>query len=118
MTTRILSQIRNPVVPPSLGGGTNPDVNSGGTALGKLISNLIGALFIAGFLLAFMQLIISAIQWITAGGDKQALEKARTGITNAIMGLVIVGATYALMTLVGQFFGIELTNLTIPSFNQ
>lgn len=118
MNTRLLAQIRNPVLPPSLGGGTNPDPNQGGIALGKLISNLIGALFIAGFLLTFMQIIISAIQWITAGGDKQALEKARTGITNAIMGLVIVGATYALMTLVGNFFGLDLTALTIPSFNQ
>lgn len=118
MTTRLLSQIRNPVLPSSLGGGPNTDPNQGGVALGKLISNLIGALFIAGFLLTFMQIIISAIQWITAGGDKQALEKARTGITNAIMGLIIVGATYALMTLVARFFGMELTNLTIPSFNQ
>ncbi|MCX6791738.1 MAG: hypothetical protein NT149_01740 [Candidatus Gottesmanbacteria bacterium] len=118
MTLHTLAQITNPVLPPSLGGGSNPDVNQGGASLGKLISNLVGALFIAGFLLTFMQLIIGGIQWITAGGDKQALEKARTGITNAIMGLVIVAATYAVMTLVGQFFGIEITNLTIPSFNQ
>jgi hypothetical protein len=117
MDTRILAQIRNPVLPAGLG-GPGSDVNQGGSNLGKLISNLIGALFIAGFLLAFMLLIIGGIQWITAGGDKQALEKARTGITNAIMGLVIVAATYALMTLVGRFFGIEITNLTIPSFNQ
>jgi hypothetical protein len=118
MILRTLAQITNPVLPPSLGGGKNPDVNQGGTSLGLLISNLVGALFVAGFLLAFMQLIIGGIQWITAGGDKQALEKARNGITNAIMGLVIVGAVYAIMTLVGQFFGIEITKLTIPSFNQ
>ncbi len=118
MNTRILSQIRNPVLPPSLGGGPNPDVSQGGASLGKLISNLVGALFIAGFLLTFMLLLIGGIQWITAGGDKQALEKARSGITNAIMGLVIVAAAYALMTLVGQFFGIEITKLTIPSINQ
>jgi len=118
MNTHLLAQIRNPVLPPSLGGGPNPNVNQGGQALGMLIGNLIGALFIAGFLLTFMLLIIGGIQWITAGGDKQALEKARNGITNAIMGLVIVGATYAIMTLVGRFFGMEITNLTIPSFNQ
>jgi len=114
----MLAQIRNPVLPPSLGGGPNPDVNQGGAALGKLIGNLLGALFIAGFLLTFMQLIISGIQWITAGGDKQALEKARNGITHAIMGLVIVGATYALMSLAARFFGMDLTALTIPGFNQ
>ncbi len=118
MMTRFLTQIRNPVLPASLGGGPNPDPNQGGIALGRLIGNLIGALFIAGFLLAFMQIIISAVQWITAGGDKQALEKARSGITNAIMGLVIVAAVYALMTLVGQFFGMDITALKIPSFDQ
>lgn len=114
----LLAQIRNPVLPPSLGGSKTPNPNQGGLALGMLIGNLIGALFIAGFLLTFMQVLIGAIQWITAGGDKQALEKARSSITNAIMGLVIVGATYALMTLVGAFFGIDIKALTIPSFNQ
>lgn len=114
----ILAQIRNPVLPESLGGGTNPNPNQGGAALGKLIGNLLGALFIAGFLLAFMMLIMGGVQWITAGGDKQALEKARNGITNAIMGLVIVAASYALMNLVGQFFGIDITSITIPGFGQ
>lgn len=118
MKTDILAQIRNPILPPSLGGGPNPDVSQGGNSLGLLISNLLGALFIAAFLLAFMLLITSGIQWITAGGDKQALEKARNGILNAIMGLVIVAAAFAIMTLIGQFFGIELTHLTIPSINQ
>jgi hypothetical protein len=117
MNKHVLAQITNPVLPAGLG-GANSDVTQGGTYLGKLISNLVGALFIAGFFLAFMQLIISGIQWITAGGDKQALEKARTGITNAIMGLIIVAATYAVMTLVGKFFGIDITALTIPSFGQ
>lgn len=114
----LLAQIRNPVLPPSLGGGTNPNVNQGGQALGQLISNLVSALFIAGFLLTFMMLLLGGIQWITAGSDKQALEKARNGITHAIMGLIIVGASYAVMTLLGRFFGIELTNMKIPGFSQ
>jgi hypothetical protein len=115
MGIHLLAQITNPVLPKSLGSG---DTSQGGTALGKLISGLIGALFVAAFLLTFMFLIIGGIQWITAGGDKQALEKARNGITNAIMGLVIVAASFALMTLVGKFFGIDLTALTIPSISQ
>jgi hypothetical protein len=114
MDTHLLAQITNPVLPAGLGSG---DVNKGGTYLGKLISSLVGALFLAGFLLAFMQLMISAIGWITAGGDKQALEKARTGIINALMGLIIIAATYAIMTLVAKFFGMDITALLIPSFN-
>jgi len=117
MMIRTLAQITNPILPAGLG-GPGSDASQGGNSLGKLISGLIGVMFIAGFLLTFMELVIGGIQWITAGGDKQALEKARTGITNAIMGLVIVGAAYAVMTLAGNFFGIDITKLTIPGFNQ
>lgn len=112
---KLLAQIGNPVLPPGLGGGTNPDTQSGGQALGKLISGLVGALFIAGFLLAFITLLIGAFGWITSGGDKQALEKARNQITNALVGLMLVAATYAITSLVAQFFGLDLAALSIPS---
>jgi hypothetical protein len=114
MDTHILAQITNPVTG-SLGKG---DTSQGGTVLGKLISGLLGALLVAGFLLAFMMLLLSGIQWITSGGDKQALEKARNGITNALIGLVIVAAAWAIMTFVGNFFGIDIKALTIPSISQ
>lgn len=114
----VLAQLRNPVLPASIGGGGNPNVNSGGTALGQLISNLVGALFIAGFLLAFMELLLGGISWITAGGDKQKLETARDKITNSIIGLIIVGATYALTSLVAKFFGLDLASLSIPSISK
>ena len=114
----LLAQIRNPVLPPTLGGGTSPSVNSGGQALGKLISGLIGALFIAGFLLTFMMLLTGAYHWIISGGDKQELEKARNQITNAIVGLVVVGAVYAIMALTAGFFGLDLKSLTIPSISK
>lgn len=118
MTHHLLAQIRNPVLPPGLGGGTNPNADSGGTALGQLISNLVGALFIAGFLLAFMELMLGGTSWITAGGDKQKLETARDKITNAIIGIIIVGATYALTSLVARFFGMDLTSLSVPSISK
>ena len=112
--TRYLAQISNPALPAALGGGTSPNGNSGGTALGHLISNLVGAVFIAGFLLAFMELLLGGISWITAGGDKQKLETARDKITNSIVGLIVVGAVYALMTLVAGFFGMNLSSLSVP----
>lgn len=113
-----LAQIRNPVLPPTLGGGTSPNPSGGGKALGSLISSLVGALFIAGFLLAFMELLLGGISWITAGGDKQKLETARDKITNSIIGLIVVGATYALMTLVARFFGMDITSLTVPGITK
>jgi hypothetical protein len=57
MTTHTLAALTNPVLPNIIGGG---GYQSGGKALGSLISSLVGALFIAGFLLSFVYLITGA----------------------------------------------------------
>ena len=111
----LLAQVKNPVLPSVIGGG---DYTGGGSALGSLISGLVGALFIAGFLLAFFMLLQGGIKWITAGGDKTKLESARDQITNSIVGVIVVGAAFALTALVANFFGLEITRLQIPSIAQ
>lgn len=115
-----LVQITNPVLPPTLGGGNNPDYKQGTTIIGKLVSNIVGLIFIFAFLLAFLYLLTGAIQWITSGGDKTTLESARNKIIHALMGLVIVAAAWAILNLVGQFFGLStstgIPTLPLPSF--
>ena len=111
----LLAQINNPVLPNLIGGKDTKDYTQGGTALGTLISNLVGALFIAGFLLSFVFLIMGGFKWITSGSDKAKLEQARDEITNAIIGIIVVGASWAITVLVGQFFGLDLKTLPIPT---
>lgn len=108
-----LAQITNPVLPDALGKGST---EQGGTVIGKLISNIVGLLFMFAFLLSLLYLLMGGLQWITSGGDKAQLESARNKITNAIVGLIIVAAAYAIFTLVGQFLGLDVANLHIPSF--
>src|SRR5512135_1855685 len=118
MMTKFLAQITNPVLPNTIGGTANPQsYQEGGTALGKIVTGIVGALFIAGFLLAFVYLIMGGFTWITAGGDKTKLEKARDEITNSIIGIVVVAAAFALTTLIANFFGLDLTRLPIPSIS-
>ncbi len=76
--------------------------------LGSLISALVGALLVVAALLAFFFLILGGIQWITSGGDKTGMEAARNKITHAIVGLVIVGAAWAIMLLIQNFLGITI----------
>lgn len=76
--------------------------------LGGLLSALVGALLIIAALLAFFYLILGGIQWITSGGDKAGMEAARNKITHAIVGLVIVGAAWAIMILVQNFLGVTI----------
>lgn len=115
MNPKLLAALTNPVLPNTIGGGSGASYQQGGKALGSLISGLVGALFIAGFLLAFFFLITGGITWISAGGDKAKLEAARDRITNSIIGIIVVGASFALTALVAGFFGFELNTLPIPT---
>ncbi len=109
----MLAELRNPVLPESLGAGS---VDKGGSIIGKLVSSVVGLLFLFAFLLTLLYLIMGGLQWLTSGGDKASLEQARNKVTNAIVGLIIVAAAYAIFTLVGQFLGLDITALKIPSF--
>jgi hypothetical protein len=77
------------------------------TEVGKLISSAIGLMLFVAVLLAFFYLILGGIQWITSGGDKAGMEAARNKITQAIVGLIIVGASWAVMILIQKFLGVD-----------
>lgn len=111
----VLAQIRNPVLPPSLGGGDRPAAEAGGTAVGQLITGIIGAFFVFSFLIAFVYLITGAFYWVTSSGDKNNLQNARDRIVHALVGLLIVSAAYAVFRLVGDFFGIDIVGITLPA---
>ena len=73
--------------------GTNILTNAAVTVINLL-------LLIAG-ILAVIYLIYCGILYITAGGDTGKADKGRTGIVNAIIGLVIISAAYLLVRFVG-----------------
>ncbi len=84
-----------------------PGVSQRFTDLGKLISDGIGAAIVISAVLALIYIVWGGISWITSGGDKTALEGARARITNAIVGLIVVVASYAIFVLVTQFIGLD-----------
>lgn len=81
------------------------------TCIGKLVSNVISVAFIVAAVTTFILLVIGGINWITSGGDKAKIDTAQKMITNAIIGLAIVAASYAIYTLVLDFLGIDLSQI-------
>jgi hypothetical protein len=107
------------VVPNTGGTITNPAVGNLGTNKGvdflqTALPAVIQIGFIIGVLVFFFVLLTGAIQWISSGGDKQALEGARGKITNAIIGLVILFALFAIIYIIQNFFHVQILNLTLP----
>ncbi len=78
------------------------------TDFGRLFSGVVAFLLLAAFILSFFFLILGGISWLTSGGDKAAVEAARNKIIAALVGLVIVAATWALFQLVGGAIGFNI----------
>jgi hypothetical protein len=74
--------------------------------LETLVSNIIGALTIIGGIWFIIQVMLAAISWISAGGDKALVETARKKLTNSIIGLFFVTIAMVLTSIVGRFLGL------------
>ncbi|HKZ34533.1 MAG TPA: hypothetical protein VJ179_01535 [Patescibacteria group bacterium] len=79
------------------------------------MSAIITLLFTAAGIIAFLYLLWGGFEWITSSGEKEAVKLAREKITGAVIGLVIVLFSFAIIKVVGQFFGLNLLQITIPS---
>lgn len=77
---------------------------------GTWVSSLMRVVMLAGVLVAFVFLILGAIEWITSGGDKGKVESARGKITNAVIGLIVLAAVTAILALVQGFLGVSFIN--------
>lgn len=101
---------------------TPPDSTSAKVASGFSVSTILAALinfiFIAAAVVFFVMLVVGGVRWIASGGDKGQTEAARGQITAALVGLVIIFAAYAIAKLVGNFFGFDIFNLTLPGVQQ
>ena len=74
----------------------------------QIISSIIGVMTVAAGIWFMFNLLIGAIQWISAGGDKNTLQQAQQRILNAFLGLLIVVAGWTILALASRFLGLDL----------
>jgi len=84
--------------------------------LGLFIGNVLTVLFAIAALVVLFMLVWGAYEWITSGGDKEAVGKARGRILNALIGLAILAVAFALAVVAAQFLGFNnLNQINIPA---
>ena len=71
-----------------------------GGDLPSLVRMIIQIILIIALVVAVIFLIISGYNYITAGGDAEKATVARTGIINAIIGLIVIFASYLIISFV------------------
>ena len=60
--------------------------------------------FIIAGLIAILYLLLGALGWITSGGNKESVDKAREKIQAAIVGLILIFAVLAVIVVIENVF--------------
>jgi hypothetical protein len=103
--TPAYAQIVNPAIERAVG----PD--SGGEGLAFYLGQIWRALVVAGGIAFLIYFLMGGLEWITAGGDKDKISGAQKKITGGLVGLALLVTSFALISLIGTFFGIDLLNI-------
>ncbi|MDD3679245.1 MAG: pilin [Candidatus Shapirobacteria bacterium] len=83
----------------------------------NLISGTITLVFIAASLVFFFMLVAGGIKWMMAGGDKEKAGEARSQLTSALIGLIVIFLAWAISKLLETLFGVNiLGGFRIPNF--
>lgn len=109
------------IINPAFGFNLNFKLGAGSDAgyISSIVGALVSLLFMIGGIIFFFQLAWGAVGWILSGGDKASLEAAKNKITNAIIGLILLIATFAIIKIIERFFGINILSIDIgPLFIQ
>ena len=88
---------------------------AGYNKLGDFVSDGLVLAFGIAVLLVLVMLVWGAFEWVASGGDKEAVGKARNRIINALVGLAVLAVAFAIARLFGQFVGLDITNIEVPT---
>lgn len=71
--------------------------------LGEALSFIVRFFFTVAALVALLYLLMGALAWITSGGSKESVEKAREKIQAAVIGLVLIGLVLTIAITLEQY---------------
>lgn len=107
MRNLLTENITNPAL------GKDYSIQTGEGFLQSFLPAAIGIIYVIGAIIFVFMFLSGAISWMTSGGDKQSVETARGRITSAIIGLVLLIVSFAIIGLIENFFGIKILELDL-----
>lgn len=81
--------------------------------INTVVQNLFSLLIFLAVIVAFGFVIFEGFRYMTSQGSKEDIEKARTGLVNSIIGLVLIFTSFLVIALVGHFFNIQLLQTSL-----
>jgi hypothetical protein len=79
----------------------------------EILTFILRFFFILAGLIAILYLLLGALGWITSGGNKESVDKAREKIQAAIVGLILIFVVLAVIIVIENVFFIPTQGLGI-----
>lgn len=87
------------------------DLPASFTDLGTVVSAGLPLVITSTGLLMFGYLLYGGLRYVMASGDSKQIQEAVKTLTNAIIGLAIVFASFWIVRIIETVFGLKITNL-------
>jgi hypothetical protein len=84
-------------------------LDAGGGGLGTLIPSIVNLIALVAGLIAFVYLVYSGFMYITAAGNEKNAEAGQKGITWAIIGIVIIFLSWAIVRAITSTLSTTIT---------
>jgi len=80
------------------------------SSMEKIISTALTVLTIVGGIMFTFYFLMGGLTWITGGGQKDKVEKAKGMMTNGAIGLIIIVVSYSITWIIGKVLGLDILN--------
>lgn len=82
-----------------------PNIPSG-VSLGGLITAFLGIFITFGVLISIVFIAYGAILWITSGGDKTKVDKARKTLMYSVIGVIVIALSFVIINAITAVLGV------------
>lgn len=79
-----------------------------------VLKNIINLLAPAAGIAFFIMLLVGGFQFVNSGGDPKAAGQARTTLTYAILGIILVVASWLILKIIADVTGVKVTTVNLP----
>ena len=104
--------ITNPAIDPQA--GLNPGYIGGAPTLQSYLQGIVAVVIGIGGIVSFFMLLWGSYEYMTAGGDKEATQRATKRITQSLVGLALLLSSFAIIYVVEILFGVNVLEFPLP----
>ena len=91
----------------SIDGPVKTALGGNSMTIGSIVSGAIPFIFVFAGAGLFLMLLASGFDFLTSAGDAKKLEQGKSRLTNALIGFLIIFASYWLVQAAGIIFGLD-----------